>query len=287
MGFYFHPPEAYMYRKIVADSTANLVDKANKYLASVPLKVITDEREFIDDENLDIEEMSKYLKEYKGRSSTSCPGVADWLESFGDADEVFGVCLTSKISGGYNAAMTAAAQYMEEHPGRKVHMVDTHTTGPELEVLVEKLQELCATDKTFEEIVEEITEYNKHTNLMFALASVDNFAKNGRVNPLVAKAASVLGIRIVGRASEEGELEPISKIRGEKAAIAKLADYIVEEGFKGGRIIIRHSFNENAAKALADKILSKFPNCNLSIDINFGLCVYYAEPGSILVGFEN
>lgn len=57
---------------------------------------------------------------------------------------------------------------------------------------------------------------------------MSNFAKNGRVSPLLAKAVDILGIRIVGRASAEGELEPMHKCRGEKIALQKLVNGMLE-----------------------------------------------------------
>ena len=81
-----------------------------------------------------------------GKSSTACPSTQDWTEAFGDAENVFCVTLTSALSGSYNSARVAGEEYMETHPGRKVHVVDTLSAGPELRLVVEKLRELAAAD---------------------------------------------------------------------------------------------------------------------------------------------
>ena len=108
---------------------------------------------------------------------------------------------------------------MAERPDRKVFILDSLSTGPELELLIEKYRELIDSGLTFDEIKATILEYSKQTHLLFSLESLSNFAKNGRVSPTLAKAANLFGIRIVGRASDEGELEPMHKCRGEKRAI--------------------------------------------------------------------
>ena len=59
-----------------------------------------------------------------------------------------------------------------------------------------------------------------------SLVRLENFAKNGRVSPAVAKVVGLLGIRVVGRASDEGTLEPTYKVRGEKKALGKLLEYL-------------------------------------------------------------
>ena len=176
---------------------------------------------------------------------------------------------------------------MQEHPGRRAFVLDSLSTGPELELLVEYLHTLLPTQRSFDGICGALTAYSRRTHLAFALASLSNFAKNGRVSPILAKAVGLLGIRVVGRASTEGELEAQHKCRGEKAAIQKLLDGMLAEGFAGGKVRIRHSFNLPAAELLAEKIQEQFPNCDVKIGENRGLCVFYAEKGGILVGFED
>lgn len=276
-----------MRRKITADSSANLYDRDFPNFTPVPLKIVTSEKEYTDDEELDVAAMQAELERYKGASSSSCPAVADWLDAFDGADEVFAVALTSRLSGCFNAAQIAAADYVQEHPGRRAFVLDSLSTGPELELLVEYLHTLLPTQRSFDEICGALTAYSRRTHLAFALASLSNFAKNGRVSPILAKAVGLLSIRVVGRASTEGELEAQHKCRGEKAAIQKLLDGMLAEGFAGGKVRIRHSFNLPAAELLAEKIQEQFPNCDVKIGENRGLCVFYAEKGGILVGFED
>mgnify|MGYP001157677787 FL=1 len=276
-----------MHRKITADSSANLYRKDFPNFTPVPLKIVTSEKEYTDDENLDVAAMQSELERYKGISSSSCPAVADWLSAFGSADEIFAVALTSRLSGCFNAAQIAAADYVQEHPGRRVFVLDSLSTGPELELLVEYLHTLLPTQRSFDEVCSALSIYSRHTHLAFSLASLSNFAKNGRVSPLLAKAVGLLGIRVVGRASAEGELEAQHKSRGEKAAIQKLLDGMLAGGFAGGKVRIRHSFNPQAAELLAERILERFPDCDIKIGENHGLCVFYAEKGGILVGFED
>lgn len=274
-------------KRIVADSSANLFQDDFADFMPVPLKILTGEKEYVDDKALDVAGMLSELREYKGRSGTACPSVGDWLQAFEDAEEVYGVSLTSHLSGCYNAACIAAEDYRAEHPEREVFILDSLSTGPELELLVEKYSELIEFGYAFDVIQERILEYLKRTHLLFSLESLSNFAKNGRVSPALATAANLLGIRIVGRASNEGELEPLHKCRGEKRAIGQLWDSMQKSGYAGGKVRIRHSDNRNAAETLAGNIKNSFPCADIKIGENRGLCSYYAEKGGILVGFES
>ena len=272
--------------RLVTDSSANLKKMAYGNFSSAPLKVIVGEDEFVDDETIDLPGMMQALKQYKGKTSTACPSVEDWMKAFGDADVVLGATITSGLSGCYNSARIAAQEYTEAHPERKVFIHDSLSTGTELELLMEKLQEMASSAMTFEEQRDALIEYSKHTHLMFSLESLANFARNGRVNPAVAKAVGVLGIRIVGKASDEGTLEPMHKCRGEKKAIQCLFDCMLEAGYSGGKVRSAHTNNLKFANELKDLISARFADCDISIRENQGLCAYYTEEGGVLVGYE-
>ncbi len=272
--------------KIAADSSANTYEFSGIDFKSVPLKIITSKTEYVDDSNLDVEKMVDEVKATKGKSGTSCPNIGDWLSAYDGGDVVFAVTITSKLSGSYSTAKEAAKIYMDAHPESKVFVVDSLSTGPEMKLILEHIRDLMLSEKSFEEIRDSVIEYQNHTNLIFSLESLTNLARNGRVNPAVAKIAGVLGIRVLGIA-KEGVLNPLHKIRGESKTLEKMFEEMKNLGFSGGKVRIDHCFNQAAAENLAQKILSEFPECDLKIGKNNALCSFYAERGGILAGFEN
>lgn len=269
--------------KIIADSSANLQDGT---FVSVPLKIITGDREFVDDASLDIPQMATYLSGYKRKTSTACPGVQDYLAAFGNAELVFCYTITSNLSGSYNAARLAKIDYEAQHPGRKVIVVDTLSAGPEIRMQMEQLARWLDAGEDPLTLEGKISDYGAHTGLMFSLESLQNLANNGRVSPLVAKLAGVLGIRVVGRASNHGTLEPQDKCPGEKKALSKVFLRMREQGYQGGRVRIDHCLNEAAAKALRERILEQYPTAQVTIGQTGGLCTFYAEIGGLMIGFE-
>jgi len=272
--------------KIVTDSSSDISFLDGVEFASAPLKIITAENEYVDDENLNVLEMVNELQNYKGKSSTSCPNPADWLDTFGDAEQIFCVTITGTLSGSYNAACTAKASYEEQYPDRKVFVLNSLTAGPEIYLIIEKLKSLICDGNDFDTICETITEYTKHTGLLFMLESMKNLANNGRVSPLVAKMAGLLGIRVVGKASSKGDLEPLNKCRGETKALETIVAHMKAIGFKGGLVRIAHCFNEDASKKLKELIKREFETARIMIHKCRGLCSFYAEKGGLLVGFE-
>ena len=253
--------------------------------ASAPLRISTTEKEYIDTADLDVAGMVDDLSSYKGRSSSACPGVGDYLAAFDGYDEIYCVTISGNLSGSYNAAMTAKQQYEEEHPDAKVFVLDSLSTGGEMRLLLEKIKEFVLKGTAFESICKELLEYQKHTSILFSLESVHNLANNGRVNPAIAKIVGLVGLRIIGD-GKDGKLNPTDKCRGEKKAISTLFANMKKAGYKGGKLLIDHCLNEGGAVALKNLILSEFPNAIINIGKNGGLCSFYAERGGLIIGYE-
>lgn len=272
--------------KIVSDSSSDVLEMEGVAFDSAPMKISTAEREFVDDPDMDVNEMVEYLYSYKGQSKSSCPNVADWLEAFGDADDVFCVTITSGLSGSYNSACMAKDIYESEHEGRRVFVLDSLSAGPEMKLAMEKMLECITEGMAFEDVCACVQEYIKNTGLIFMLKSLKNFANNGRISPAVAKLAGFMGICIVGRASDEGTLEPVHKCRGEARSLETLVSDLEASGLKEGKVSIAHCQNEEAASRLKDMILEKFQKVKVEIHKFRGLCSFYAEKGGVLVGFE-
>ena len=272
--------------KIVADTACDLFELATVDFSCAPMKIITAEKEFADDTSLDVDAMVDYLYQYKGKSKSSCPNPTDWLNAFGDADDVFCVTITSGLSGSYNSACTAKSIYEAENEGKRVFVFDTLSAGPEITLIVKKIEECVTAGMPYEEICAHVTDYMKQTGLVFMLKSLRNFANNGRVSPVVAKLVGIAGICIVGKASEQGTLEPIQKCRGEQRSLEAIVEHLEAEGVRSGRISIGHCQNEEAAKRLQALLLEKFENIQIEIHKFRGLCSFYAEKGGLLVGFE-
>lgn len=275
-----------MKRKIVADSSCDMWELNGVDFAVAPMTISTDNKHYVDNQELDVHLMSEELAKYKGVSHTACPSVGSWLDCYEGYDEVFVVTLTGAMSGTYNSAMTAKGIYEEENENVKVHVFDSLSTGPEMRLLIEKLKEMIEEDLPFEEIVEKEQDYLNHSRLFFALKSLHNFAMNGRVSKAVASAIGVLNISIFATASEEGTIQQISKCRGEKKVVKSMIEHLENAGYHGGKVRISHADNLKLAHNVRDKILELYPNADIIVYPMGGLCTYYAEIGGLLVGCE-
>ena len=270
--------------KIVSDSASDILSIEGINFESVPLTIVTEEKEYIDDENLNVDQMVTDLREYQGKSHTSCPSTGKYLQSYEENDEVYVVTITSKLSGSYNSAVVAKNMYLEENPNAKVHVFDSLSTGPEMKLLIEKIIELKNKGYSFEEVVEKATSYLETTELYFCLESIHNLAVNGRVSKLSDIATRLLNIRIVGKA-REGVLHVLNKCMGAKKSLRTLFDF-VKEKCNGIKVRISHVNNLSMSEALKQLILNSFQHAQVEIYKSTGLCSYYAEEGGVLIAFE-
>lgn len=275
-----------MKRKLVTDSAANLLTLPGADFAAPPMRIQSAAQTYVDDEALDVKAMLDELGATKGRTRTSCPSPQAWLEAFDDAEEVYCVTITSALSGSYNAAQAAARQYLEAHPERRVLLIDSLSAGPEMTLLVEELRSLISGSLTFEQIEAAIRDYHARTSLMFCLQSLRMLAQNGRVNPALAALMGMLSIRMVGRASDQGTLEPFAKCRGDQKALTAMVEEAKQRGYTGDKMVIAHCENEKMANDLRGQLLALFPNAPIRVTTCRGLCAYYAERGGLMVGFE-
>lgn len=275
-----------MKTRIIADSSCDILELEGVDFKAAPLKIYTDETEFIDDAGLDVDAMLTYLAAYQGRSYTACPNVEVWEQAYAGAEEIYVVTLSSGVSGTWGAAAAAAKLYQEEHPEVKIHIFDTLSAGPEVRMLVEKIAQDVKAGLPFEEICRRGEVYMGSTRIFFALQSFHNFAENGRVSKTVAKIGGMLGIRIMATASQKGTIEVIDKCRGDKGTLTKFMEKMASVGYQGGKVYLAHCQNPVFAREIAGEICKDFPDARIEVYETRGLCSFYAERGGILLGLE-
>lgn len=271
--------------RIVCDSSCNVLTLPDPNYTTVPLKILA-EKEYVDNEALNVAQMVADLRHHRGKSGSSCPNMGEWLDAFGDHTEIFAITITKHLSGSYNAARHAAELYMEEHPGSRVAVIDSLSTGPEMMMIVDKIRQFEAEGLDFGTTLTRVLDYANHNHTLFCLQSMLNLARNGRVSMATAKLAGVLGIYATGDA-EGGQLVNLEKPRGAKKVTETLVRLIRERGFRDGNILrVAHCFAEKAALALRDAMIVDFPNMRFRLEPTTALCSFYAEEGGLIIGFE-
>lgn len=277
-----------MKTKIITDSGANtFVSSINQVdHRNVPLTIRAGSMSWLDNGKLNLPKFIATLKNTKEHTSTACPSVQDWLDSFASADQIFVLTITSALSGTYNSALQAAKIFTEAHPEVKIHIFDTRSAGPQIRLLAEDVAKMVNDDLNFDQIVETLKYRIHQTDLLFILENLDNLANNGRINPAIARIAHALKLNIYGTANDAGKFEMLGKAHGGKKIFAKMVKVMKKSGYCGGKVLIDYVGTKEKAEKMKQAVLNEFPAAKVSLSECGGLCTYYAEDNGLMIGYE-
>jgi DegV family protein with EDD domain len=274
--------------KIIADSSCDLTDEMKNEMKVdiAPLILQLGSKEFVDDENLDIKQYVKEMGESSIAPKTACPSPDDYMRRYEGQESTFVVTLSSKLSGSYNSAMLAKDMFLEEVGKKFIHVFDSLSASSAETIIAMKIHELAKLNISDFEIVERVSKYIKEMKTYFILESLEHLAKAGRLNPIVAKVASMLSIRpIMG--AEEGSIKLVEKARGYKKAARRLVEIIGEEGKNLEEKVLGISHCNCLEKALEfkEEVLKKYNFKDIVIVEMKGLSSTYADDGGIIIAF--
>ena len=204
--------EKIMKYQIIVDSCSDLdknyLDGTGIGFKIVPLIINVGDKEYVDVEGCNIDEMLAGIKVPKTKSSSACPAPEAFKKEFGNAEYTFVVTITSKLSGCYNSALLAKNEYENSS---HVHVIDSKAVSGTEMLIVDKLVELINADLDFEVIVDEIEKFRDNCTLFFVLQRFDNLVNNGRMSKIAGLIASTISLKPICKAVD-GEIRIIKKI---------------------------------------------------------------------------
>ncbi len=275
--------------KIVADSSCDLTTEMKKdmNIKIVPLTLQLGDKIYIDDENLDIKEYLTAMKEYEGSPKTACPSPEQFMKSYEGDESTFVVTMTSALSGTYNSAVLAKDMFLEEISDKFIHVFDSLSASVGEVLVCLKIHELSKLNIGDMEIVKRVNHYIKEMKTFFLLESLEHLAKAGRLNPIIAKLASVLSIKPIMGATEEGTIRMVEKIRGYKRAFDRLVSIIGEEGKNLEEKIlgIAHCNCIERALKFKEEVMKRYNFKDIIIVEMNGLSSSYAGEGGLVIAF--
>ena len=252
---------------------------------TIPFTIRIGSREFVDNEDMPVEEMLTANENHSEMAQTSCPSPEDWRAKFAPEGPVVAFTISSALSGSYNSACTAKQMLQEEDPGKQIAVIDSKATGPETAMLVLKAREMILAGKDFGDIEAALNREAEKIHTIFALASYHNLIKAGRVSRLIGFIAGHLGFWGIGIGSDEGEISIRGKARGDKSMIRFLTEEIKKIGPAGKEIRISHCLNEKCAAALKEQLEEMFRGIRVTLMKTRGLDSFYAERRGLIIGF--
>ncbi len=275
--------------QIVADSACDLkaadVTSEEVGFTTVSFTLQIGESSYVDEETLDIEQMVDAMESCPTACRSACPSAHEWLERFKQAEKTIALTISGNLSGSLNSALAARDMVLEKWAEKKVEILDSLSTGPEMALCIGHIVEWIKSGHPYETVCEKAEQFLQKCKTSFALCSFDNLVKNGRMSRLTGFIARKLGMWGIGIASEEGTIAIKGKSRGALKAIAVIIEDMKERGFTGGEVAISHCFNEEMAERLKNSILEIWNTAKVRVLKTRGLDSFYAERGGLIVAF--
>lgn len=274
--------------KLIYDSGCDLDKKHSKEIGAVqvPLTLRLDDEIFVDDENINMNDLINKMKNIKKTSSSACPSPEDYMKNYDKKSLNFIVTLSSKLSGSYNSAIVGKNIFLEENPNAQVEIIDSKSASCGEALISLKIYELYKEGFKFEEIIEKVKEYIDEMKTFFIIESMDNLIKTGRVSSIKGIVAKFLSIVPIMK-SNDGDIELQEKARGAKAAFNRLIEIVGEQSINmEDKILgISHCNAFEKAKEFKDEILKRYKFKDVKIFETKGLSTYYAGEGGIIISF--
>ncbi|SMG28638.1 DegV family protein [Paenibacillus aquistagni] len=223
---------------------------------------------------------------------TSSPSPGDFYNIYKSLDpskDILVLCVTSQLSSTYNHALMAKDMYEEEGYTNKIEVIDSRTASAGLGFLAVKAALLSKAGHSFHELQEKLKECVKQTRTYFSLDTLENVVKGGRMSRLKGTVASMLNIKILMQASDEGAIEVVEKVRGTQRVLKRMIDKVGDAWQYADRslIALAHSNCEERAKQFMSNLMEKYPFENV-LYLNMGPVIgTYAGEGGILIAFQD
>ena len=252
-------------------------------LSHVPLNLQVEDKVYLDDDALNLDEYLKHMEASTIAVKTSAPSPSLFLEKYKTGENVFVVTLSSKLSATYQSAMTAKDMYIEEYGKKFIHVFDSLTAAIGEGVIAMKIAELAKSGLSANEIVEQVNQFIEDMRTYFILDKFDNLVKTGRVKPYIAKVASFLNVKPICT-EEEGEIKLLDKSRGYEKSLKKLVQIIKENtpDIESRVVAITHVKAIEKANALKEEIKHLRPK-DIIIQECRGITTTYANRGGVVV----
>ncbi len=220
---------------LVTDSTADIPLEVREKLgiSMVPLKVIFGDETYLDNITLQPTEFYEKLTSYNGLATSSQPSPADFYEVYKKlADQghsVISIQLSGAMSGTYQSA-TIAKSMLDE--GADLTVIDSKSASYGYGTLVVAAAEMAQAGASKADIVAEVLRLRKEMRLYFLVDTLEYLQKGGRIGKASAVLGTLLNIKPILSINDEGIVFPLEKVRGQKRAIARIAE-LLEADFKG------------------------------------------------------
>ena len=158
---------------------------------------------------------------------TSLPSIDDYIKAMTpyvkDGIPVICLCLTSKMSGSYNAACNAKNIILDEYPEAEITVIDSMVITGLQGLYVKEAVRMRDDGLSYKETVEQLERIKETGRIIFTTADISYLKSGGRLGKLMSIANNTLRIKPL-ILFKEGEIFPTGIVRARKKSYDRLID---------------------------------------------------------------
>lgn len=202
--------------RIIADSTADFDEVKCSNFEVIPLTIRFGDEEYVDGVTIDRKMFYEKLMTCEELPTTSQVTPAAFTEQI---DKVIAagetaviITISSRLSGTFQSAMLAAAEYPEQ-----IYVVDSRNASIGTGILVEYAMQLAKAGHTAAEIFDELIAVRERICTIAVVDTLEYLKKGGRLSSAEAFVGGVLSIKPIITLAD-GEVKTLGKARGTRQA---------------------------------------------------------------------
>jgi len=268
---------------VVLDSTADFPEATQRFAnwRIVPLYVRFGDESRKDYVEISPDEFYARLRTAAELPTTSQPTPGDFLAVFEELsgyDRVYSLQISSKLSGTFQSAQTAASEL-----GDMVRVVDTETASAANAMLGLAIQRRLDRGTSDEEIGELVDRFKTSAGLLFTVDTLEYLQKGGRIGRAAAMAGNLLQIKPILTIAD-GEVLPVKRVRGNQKAVQEFARAFVEDttDTPSLRVGIASADAPDRVETMRKLVADVRPQAQIEIATTLGAVVgTHAGPGTV------
>lgn len=274
---------------IVTDSTAYLPEEiiSTYHINVVPLVVIWGEETFLDNVEMGPEEFYKRLSTAKQMPSTSQPTILAFYDVFKKLHAEGYDILTIVISSALSGTLDSAFQAKKMLPDVNIALVDSQSTSLPMAFMVLAAARAAKTGMPLEECVKVVETVRDHTQVFFALDTLEFLHRGGRIGGASRFLGTALKLKPI-LILEDGKIEALEKVRTSKRAHERLIELVEAEVSNKSPINflgVVHAAAEETAQELLKVVEQKFEPDELMFATLSPVLGTHTGPGTIGIAY--
>lgn len=272
---------------IIGDSCCDFSDelKAELNAVNVPLTMRLGDKEFVDDESLDLEIFRAAMKANKSKAGSAAPSPDAYYREMKKAESSFAVTLSSHLSASYSNALIAAEDLKKD--GGETYVFDGKSASAGETCVAVKIKDCIDAGMSRDEIITTVEEHVKNMKTYFVFDNYDNLFKNGRLKKITFKIVSILNLKLIMGSDGDGNIKLFAKPRGMNMMYKRMMELFAESGkdFTKETLVIAHCNNPALAEKFREMVSAQFPFKRIITVPCHGLSTLYADENGIIMAF--